>query len=197
MSNFTFAKDYLLHRLKANNRHGIHSPFVYTLIDKVIYDYQHQEAYNEIEAAREGIAESEDLKPKVARLLYRLTKHFNPATIVELGKVDPITKFCLQKAAPDARFYAEESSAAKIDLIYINATDSKEIALKYFEESLPKMQSDTVMIFADIYKNIAMKQAWAQIKAHSQVTLTIDLFWLGLVFFKSGRAEKEHFRVKY
>lgn len=195
MSNFTFAKDYLLHRLRANNRHGVHSPFVYNLIDKVIYDYENQGAYQEISAKNKESRGA--LKPKVAKLLYRLTRHFKPSTIVELGKVDPIINFCLQKAAPNARFYTEENLPAKVDLIYINAVNSKETTLKYFEDSLPKTRSDTVMIFAGIYKKSSMKRAWAQIKAHPQVTLTIDLFWLGLVFFKSGRAEKEHFRVKY
>jgi len=41
-----------------------------------------------------------------------------------------------------------------------------------------------------------MKTAWKEIKAHPKVTITIDLFWIGLVFFKSGRV-KEDFLVKF
>ena len=40
-----------------------------------------------------------------------------------------------------------------------------------------------------------MKEAWAQIKAHPQVTVTIDLFWIGLVYFKKDQA-KEDFVIK-
>jgi hypothetical protein len=41
-----------------------------------------------------------------------------------------------------------------------------------------------------------MKEAWTQIKAHPQVSITVDLFWIGLVFFKTGK-EKEDFLIKY
>jgi hypothetical protein len=41
-----------------------------------------------------------------------------------------------------------------------------------------------------------MKQAWEQIKEHPKVSVTIDLFWIGLVFFKEGQA-KEHFKVRF
>ena len=44
MLNLRFAKDYVLHRLKAKTRHGVHSPFVYRLIDKVIYDFNTKKA---------------------------------------------------------------------------------------------------------------------------------------------------------
>jgi hypothetical protein len=40
-----------------------------------------------------------------------------------------------------------------------------------------------------------MKEAWAAIKTHPQVTVTVDLFWIGLVFFKKGQV-KEDFLVK-
>ena len=52
------------------------------------------------------------------------------------------------------------------------------------------------MIFDDIYWSSGMKEAWNEIKAHSDVTVTIDLFWIGLVFVRKGQA-KENFRIRY
>ena len=43
--------------------------------------------------------------------------------------------------------------------------------------------------------NQGEKDAWQEIKAHPRVTVTVDLFWIGLVFFKQGQA-KEDFLVK-
>ena len=41
-----------------------------------------------------------------------------------------------------------------------------------------------------------MKQAWTQIKAHPQVSVTIDLFKLGLVFFRKEQ-KKENFKLYF
>jgi hypothetical protein len=41
-----------------------------------------------------------------------------------------------------------------------------------------------------------MKEAWQEIKNHSQVTLTIDLFWIGLIFVRVGQA-KEDFKIRF
>jgi hypothetical protein len=46
-----------------------------------------------------------------------------------------------------------------------------------------------------IYRSKGMKEAWAEIKAHPQVTVTVDLFWIGLVFFRKGQ-EKEGFKIR-
>ena len=52
------------------------------------------------------------------------------------------------------------------------------------------------MIFDDIYWSVGMKKAWEEIKEYPEVTVTIDLFWIGLVFFRNDRV-KEHFKVKF
>lgn len=41
-----------------------------------------------------------------------------------------------------------------------------------------------------------MERAWERIKAHPRVTVTVDLYDLGLVFIREGQA-REHFRLRY
>ena len=41
-----------------------------------------------------------------------------------------------------------------------------------------------------------MTKAWEEIKNHKQVTVTIDLFSIGLVFFRTEQV-KQHFVLKF
>jgi hypothetical protein len=137
MFNIRFGFDYLLYRLKAKTRHGLHSPFVYRLVDKVIYDYSAKKVYNEIEGIRNKLLADDSmisvtdlgagsqvnnnkqkrvgdiaknaLKPApLAQLLYRLAADTQPDNIIELGTCLGTTSVYLQKAAPKAKVYTLE-----------------------------------------------------------------------------------------
>ena len=40
-----------------------------------------------------------------------------------------------------------------------------------------------------------MERAWEAIKAHPEVRLTVDLFYIGLVFFRRNQP-KQHFSLR-
>jgi len=84
----------------------------------------------------------------------------------------------------------------KLDFVFVDGNHQKDATLKYFEWCLPKVNENTLLIFDDIYWSEGMKEAWNEIKAHPEVTVTIDLFWIGLVYFKKGQA-KEDFLVRF
>jgi predicted O-methyltransferase YrrM len=260
MFNIRFAKDYLLHRFKAKNRHGLHSPFVYRLVDTVIYDFENKKVYDDVESLRKqllidnriitvtdlgaGSLVNNNLRkkisdiahhalkpPKLAQLLYRLSADMKPGNVIELGTCLGITTIYLKEASPNAEVYTLEGctqTAAiasetfnkagannielitgnfddtlppvigkldKLDFVFIDGNHQKDATLKYFEWCLPKVHETTVLIFDDIYWSEGMKEAWDTIKAHPKVTATIDLFWIGLVYFRSGQA-KEDFLIK-
>lgn len=84
----------------------------------------------------------------------------------------------------------------KLDFVYIDGNHTKEATLNYFNWCLPKVHEGSLLIFDDIYWSKGMKEAWEEIKSHPEVTITVDLFWIGLVYFRKGQA-KEHFKLKY
>jgi len=84
----------------------------------------------------------------------------------------------------------------KYDLIYFDGNHQKEPTLKYFKKCLQSKHNNSVFIFDDIYWSPGMKEAWEEIKKHPQVTVTIDIFQWGLVFFRTEQA-KEHFKIRY
>lgn len=84
----------------------------------------------------------------------------------------------------------------RLDFVYIDGNHRKEATLNYFRWCLPKVHEHSLLIFDDIYWSEGMKEAWEEIKAHPDVTVTIDLFWIGLVYFRKGQA-KEHFKIRF
>ena len=79
-------------------------------------------------------------------------------------------------------------------LIYFDGNHSKKATLEYFEALLPTVSNDSVWIFDDIHWSTDMEEAWEIIKKHSKVSVTIDTFQWGIVFFRTEQ-EKEHFII--
>ncbi len=80
-------------------------------------------------------------------------------------------------------------------LIYFDGNHSKKATLEYFELLVPKTTNDSVWIFDDIHWSKDMEEAWEIIKNHPKVTVTIDTFQWGIVFFRSEQL-KEHFVIR-
>ena len=80
------------------------------------------------------------------------------------------------------------------NLIYFDGNHSKSATLTYFELLLPTISNNSVWIFDDIHWSKDMEEAWEIIKNHSKVTVTIDTFQWGIVFFRKEQ-EKEHFII--
>ena len=80
-------------------------------------------------------------------------------------------------------------------LIYFDGNHSKKATLEYFELLLPTITNDSVWIFDDIHWSKDMEEAWEIIKNHPKVTVTIDTFQWGIVFFRSEQL-KEHFVIR-
>jgi predicted O-methyltransferase YrrM len=81
------------------------------------------------------------------------------------------------------------------NLIYFDGNHSKTATLEYFEMLLPTISNETIWIFDDIHWSSDMEDAWAIIKNHPKVTITIDTFQWGLVFFRREQP-KEHFVIR-
>ena len=81
------------------------------------------------------------------------------------------------------------------DLIFFDGNHQKESTLQYFNALLTNIHNDSIFIFDDIYWSKKMTEAWEIIKQHPKVTVTIDTFFWGLVFFRKEQG-KEHFKIR-
>ncbi|TDE50987.1 O-methyltransferase [Flavobacterium sp. GT3P67] len=93
--------------------------------------------------------------------------------------------------------YLEDLRLSTFDfrLIYFDGNHSKKATVDYFELLLPTITNETVWIFDDIHWSPEMEEAWEIIKKHPKVTVTIDTFQWGLVFFRKEQP-KEHFVIR-
>lgn len=83
-----------------------------------------------------------------------------------------------------------------LDFVFFDANHRYKPTLKYFNQCLSKAHQDSVFIFDDIYWSNEMQKAWEKIKQHPEVTLSIDLFRVGLVFFRE-KQPKQHFKLHF
>jgi len=252
---------YLIYRFKSTNEHGVHSPFVFELLNQVIYNRTTYYAYEQIEAMRESLLKNNKIlnindlgagstknnslqksiktiakqaaKPKkYGQLLFRLVNYFQAETILELGTSLGISTCYLASANSNAKVISIEGSSeiaetAKnnfktlninnikhitgnfdeqlplllneqktLDFVFFDGNHQKEATLNYFKQCLPLANDKSVFVFDDIYWSKGMTEAWAEIKQHPRVSVTIDLFFIGIVFFRKEQA-KQHFVIKF
>lgn len=88
-----------------------------------------------------------------------------------------------------------KDSSIDWDLVYIDGNHSKERTLRYFDILKESAANDSVFIFDDIYWSPEMTQAWMEICAHPKVSVSIDTFQWGLIFFRREQ-EKQHFTIR-
>jgi predicted O-methyltransferase YrrM len=268
-SPFQLAAKYLRYYLTASNGkgHGMHSPFIFHFITKVLNDKTDYPEYTQVEALREKlkgdhtILKIEDMgagsagghpaertvasvasraaKPKkFGQLLYRMVQAYQPSTILELGTSLGITSCYLALARPAARLVTMEGAkavAAKarenfsslqlpgitlvegnfdhtllktlqelavenptpLDLVFVDGNHRREPTERYFNSLLPYLHNDTILVFDDIHWSREMEQAWHTIQSHPAVRCTVDLFFIGLVFFRQEFREKQHFSIRF
>ena len=131
--------NYLKYQAKSKHRkgHGIHSPYVYEFVSKVLFDKQFYEeydyiaeVYNELTTSKEilkvnplgagsekfqtekrtvqDLARISSVQPRYGNLLFRIAKYSKPSTIIELGTSIGISTLCLAKGNPKARIVTIE-----------------------------------------------------------------------------------------
>jgi predicted O-methyltransferase YrrM len=247
----------------ANGRgHGIHSPFVFDFISKVLNDRKIYPEYSKAEELRHqllkdktvlqvedlgagssvvkngqrtvaSIARSAAKSKKFAQLLFRIVKRYQPKTILEIGTSLGISTSYLSLAKPDSTIITMEGSnevaaiaknnfkslglqnvslvkgnfdetlssvispLASVDLVFIDGNHRREPTERYFQQLLPKTNDNSILVFDDIHWSREMEQAWETITKNQSVRCSIDLFFMGIVFFRQGFSEKQHFKIRF
>ncbi|WP_114782799.1 O-methyltransferase [Botryobacter ruber] len=84
----------------------------------------------------------------------------------------------------------------QLDFVFFDGNHRYEPTMRYFNACLQKHHEHSVFVVDDLYWSQEMKKAWLEIKKHPQVRQTVDLFYVGLVFFRETQP-KENFTLYY
>lgn len=130
---------YFRHLRLAGNRHDVHSPFVFSLVEKALRKRSGDPHFPDIERLRDLLLKDERtlhitdlgagshrsnaaerrvkdiartaLKPRrQAELLHRIVRHFQPGTVLELGTSLGLTTLYLARGTPQGRVFTIEGA---------------------------------------------------------------------------------------
>lgn len=112
-------------------------------------------------------------------------KHFESFSIAPelvLGNID----FTLEKHL---------TTYSKIDFVYMDANHSYKATLNYFNILLPKLHEESIIMVDDIRWSDEMLDAWKEMINFKEVTLSLDFFSFGILFFRQKHPQ-QHFKLK-
>ena len=89
------------------------------------------------------------------------------------------------------------ASSPPIDMVFIDGNHRYEPTLRYFQLLMQYSHAGTILIFDDIYWSSEMTKAWTAIKADPRISVTIDLYRMGICFLRTDTLAKEDFVLRY
>ena len=173
----------------ANSKgHGVHSPFVFSLIQEqfnaTIPSTVVEQSSPAIKNLMQEIsnASAHTLPRKITHLMARLFDRFRPVNNCVFAGANPSTA---------------SKELDSIDFAYLGVQLSNSDLLEAAEWSLKKMHSTSWMIVEGIHSSSEREAIWSILKQHATTRLTIDLFFIGLLFCRKEQKEQEHFIIRY
>jgi len=82
----------------------------------------------------------------------------------------------------------------KINPVYLSL-DQPDV-LHSFEQCLPTLRPEDIIIIRDIHTTAHNSKVWKRLASHTNVTMSIDLYKIGLLLFRKEFKVKQHFILK-
>lgn len=172
----------------SKNEHGVHSPFVFDLLTKCFYDRHQHSTYQQLS--------SNDSKSK---FLLRLAAYFKFDSCYVSKTIQPKFKQVLKLNRLISEFETVQ------DLIKVETKISKKPCLIYLDlntiettsisDLFQNCHKDSLVLIPCIRQSKTHLKHWNQLKSQSEVSVSIDTFYWGLLFFRTEQP-KEHFTIR-
>ncbi len=157
---------YIQFLFSSTNQHGVHSPFVFNFITKCLYK------------------KTERKLPVTEEVLLKSISYFGFKKIGLVNDSETI-KAQIRILNKDITF-----THVPFDLIYAEEGD-----IHYKKIAENQFHNDSMLLIKGIHHSKKNASNWKQIKLMAQSKVTLDLFYCGIVFFRSEQA-KQHFKIR-
>lgn len=251
----TLRKGLLLYRrLRYRKGFGVHSPFVFSLITKVIEEKCQYYRFFDIEVMRKKllfnntnviyhdkqnqgklksrsvsqIVRREAIKPKHGKLLFRLANYFKSESILQIGSGAGLSTLYLTSYSHNLKCIVLENMAeladiarmatdgeainkidirvgeyrktlpkaieemGNLDLVFFNTQYEQQDNQWLFYECMKHADNETIFVFNGIKDNRKMRELWGEIKSSPNVTVTLDLYSIGIVLFNKKLYKRDY-----
>lgn len=204
----------LLYKVRHHRGHGIHSPFVFNLVTKVIEEKASYHAYEDIRFVLDSMHDRHYYLNKNNKLYFRLTNYFKSEKILEIGSGYGVNTLCLTASSANAACTCIEASEEKFikakllykkwnrkitlyteiklpvlsekqDCIYINLSNYS-FSPSGLHQYLQNLSYEkTFIIVEGIRTNKQSQMLWRSIMNIESRTAALDLFNIGILFFNT------------
>ena len=168
--NIHSATAYLDYKWKAQNRHGVHSPFAYALVEDVI------ENKAKITPATTVIPWQRQPAERYDVLTRRMITYYGYKSIAHM----PVNG---------------TGQNASYDLLLMDDAAPGQWTAQ-LHNHLPLLTNDSMILLSGIHAGKAQSQAWEALCCDPHVRMSIDLYGIGLLFFKKEFKERQHFVLR-
>jgi len=200
------AKVQHLIRAKRANGGGIHSPYLFRFVTTVLnskWPYYAFEALEEVHPNEEKRSRFRFRKKEphlVQRMIFRIVQDQQPATMLEIGNRTGIDTQYMVNACPKATcksltyapgtnnnttLQAMLSQFENLDFVLFNAPAERTQRMNEFRMCLQKPHENALFAVKHIHQTPEQAFTWKLMRNHPEVRASIDLYSLGILFFRN------------
>jgi hypothetical protein len=144
------------------------------------------------------------LSYKKTKLLLKIISYFNPKSMLEVSGSSGLKTVmlandkensCVTAVIDATEIHSISTQYKEFDCIYFHSNENQQTTRHHFNTCLESIHNNSLFILNDIYGNREATATWTSLKKHSKVSVSVDLFYFGIIFFRREQA-KEHFKVR-
>lgn len=167
-------------RFRKRKGYGVHSPFAFSFVTDVLYN---KDGYYAYEAMDRNLRWWQKARVRSLRhLAFRLANFQMPRTLYCPGLEKALREACQHGSR--AVEILEAGSRGCADMVFVNGAD---------ETALQLIGEGTMLVVKDLHKCPAF---WHRIREDSRVTVTFDLYDIGIAFARK-ELNKQHYKINW